>query len=67
MDHIALKTLMKYDNLTSRRARWMEILVIYFFKIEHRPGKKWAIWITYSESTKQTLNTLRTERMLNIF
>ncbi len=39
-DHAALKTLMKYDNLIPRRARWMEVLVTYFFKIEHRPEKK---------------------------
>src|SRR6266498_297629 len=31
---------MKHDNLTPRRARWMEVLATYFFKIEHRPGKK---------------------------
>jgi len=39
-DHVALKTLMKHDNSTLRRARWMEILTTYFFKIEHRLGKK---------------------------
>src|SRR6266542_913337 len=39
-DHAALKTLMKHDNLTLRRARWMEVLATYFFEIEHRPGKK---------------------------
>ncbi len=39
-DHAVLKTLMKHDNPTSRRARWMEVLVTYFFEIEHRPGKK---------------------------
>ena len=39
-DHAALKTLMKHDNPTPRRARWMEILATYFFEIEHRPGKK---------------------------
>ena len=39
-DHAALKTLMKHDNPTSRRARWMEVLATYFFKIEHRSGKK---------------------------
>jgi len=40
MDHTALKTLMKHDNPTPRRARWMEVLAIYFFEIEHRSGKK---------------------------
>ena len=39
-DHAALKTLMKHDNPTSRRARWMKVLATYFFEIEHRPGKK---------------------------
>ncbi len=39
-DYAALKTLMKHDNLISRRARWMEVLATYFFEIEHRPGKK---------------------------
>ncbi len=40
MDHAALKTLMKHDNPTLRRARWMKVLATYFFEIEHRPGKK---------------------------
>jgi len=40
MDHAALKTLMKHDNPTPRRARWMEVLATYFFEIEHRLGKK---------------------------
>ena len=39
-DHAALKTLMKHDNPIPRRARWMEVLVTYFFEIEHRSGKK---------------------------
>ena len=39
-DHAALKTLIKHDNLTPRRARWMEVLATYFFKIEHRLEKK---------------------------
>jgi len=39
-DHAALKTLIKYDNPTPRRARWMKVLATYFFEIEHRPGKK---------------------------
>ncbi len=39
-DHAALKTLMKHDNPTSRRAKWMEVLTTYFFEIEHRSGKK---------------------------
>src|SRR6266542_1648869 len=39
-DHAALKTLMKHDNPIPRRARWMEVLVTYFFEIEHRLGKK---------------------------
>ncbi len=39
-DHAALKILMKHDNLTPRRARWMEILATYFFEIEHRSEKK---------------------------
>ena len=40
IDYMILKTLMKYDNLTSRRARQMEVLVTYFFKIEYRLEKK---------------------------
>ena len=40
VDNVILKILMKYDNSTPRRARWIEVLVIYFFEIEHRPGKK---------------------------
>jgi len=40
MNHAALKILMKHDNLTPRRARWMEILATYFFEIEHRLEKK---------------------------
>ncbi len=39
-DHAALKTLMKHDNPTPRRARWMEVLATYFFEVEHRLGKK---------------------------
>jgi len=31
---------MKHDNPTPRRARWMEVLATYFFKIEHRLEKK---------------------------
>ncbi len=31
---------MKHDNPTSKRARWIEVLATYFFKIEHRPKKK---------------------------
>ncbi len=31
---------MKHDNPTLRRARWIEVLVTYFFEIEHRPEKK---------------------------
>jgi len=31
---------MKYDNPISRRVRWMEVLAMYFFEIEYRPGKK---------------------------
>ncbi len=40
IDHAALKTLMKHDNPTPRRVRWMKVLAIYFFEIEHRPEKK---------------------------
>ena len=40
MDHTALKTLIKYDNPTLRKARQIEVLATYFFKIEHRLGKK---------------------------
>src|SRR6266498_3149815 len=39
-DHAALKTLIKHDNPTPRRARWMEVLATYFFEIKHRSGKK---------------------------
>ena len=39
-NHAALKTLMKHDNPTPRRARWMELLATYFFEIEHRSRKK---------------------------
>ncbi len=39
-DHAVLKILIKYDNSTPRRARWMEVLATYFFEIEHRPEKK---------------------------
>jgi len=39
-NYAALKTLMKHDNPTLRRARWIEVLVTYFFEIEHRPEKK---------------------------
>ncbi len=31
---------MKHDNPTPRRARWMEVLVTYFFEVEYRSGKK---------------------------
>jgi len=31
---------MKHDNPILRRARWMEVLATYFFKIEYRPEKK---------------------------
>ena len=31
---------MKHDNLTSRSARWIEVLAIYFFEIEYRSEKK---------------------------
>ena len=39
-DHAALKILMKHDNPMPRRARWMEVLVTYFFEIEHKSEKK---------------------------
>ena len=39
-DHAVLKILIKYDKLIPWRAKWMEILTIYFFDIEHRSGKK---------------------------
>jgi len=39
-DHVVLKTLIKHNNPTSKKARWMKILAIYFFEIEHRSGKK---------------------------
>src|SRR6266540_1262309 len=39
-DHAALKMLMKHDNPIPRRARWIEVLITYFFKIEHRLEKK---------------------------
>ncbi len=39
-DYAALKTLMKHNNLTSRRVRWMEVLATYFFEIKHRLEKK---------------------------
>src|SRR6266542_3526234 len=39
-DYAALKTLMKHDNPTPRRARWMKVLATYFFEVEHKPGKK---------------------------
>src|SRR6266542_805001 len=39
-DYIALKILIKHDNPTPRRARWMEVLVTYFFEIEYRQEKK---------------------------
>ena len=53
MDHAALKTLMKHDNPTPRRARWMEVLATYFFEIEHRPGKKMG-YINYLSRINQT-------------
>jgi len=31
---------MKYDNPIPRKARWMEVLATYFFKIKYRPEKK---------------------------
>ncbi len=31
---------MKYDNPISKKAKWMEILAIYFFEIEHKLEKK---------------------------
>ncbi len=39
-DHATLKILMKYNNPTLRRARWMKVLATYFFKIEYKLGKK---------------------------
>src|SRR6266540_1565432 len=39
-DHTTLKTLMKHDNSTLRKARWMEVLTTYFFEIEYRSEKK---------------------------
>ena len=39
-DHAALKTLMKHDHPSPRRARWMEVLSSYHFDIQHKPGKK---------------------------
>ncbi len=52
-NHAALKTLMKYDNLTSRRARWMKILVTYFFEIEYKPKKKMG-YTNYLSRINQT-------------
>src|SRR6266498_2220501 len=39
-DHAALKTLIKHDNSTPRRARWIKVLATYFFEIKHKSGKK---------------------------
>ncbi len=39
-DHATLKTLMKHDHPLPRRARWMEVLSLYHFDIQHKPGKK---------------------------
>ncbi len=39
-DHAALKTFMKHEHPLPRRVRWMEILVSYYFEIQHRLGKK---------------------------
>src|SRR6266540_5213191 len=39
-DHAALKTLIKHDHPSQRRARWMEVLFSYHFDIQHKSGKK---------------------------
>ena len=39
-DHAALKILIKHDNPTPRRARWIKVLATYFFEIEYRLEKK---------------------------
>ena len=67
MDYVALKTLMKYDNLMSRRARWIEVLATYFFEIEHRPEKKMDHTDYLSRINQTNPKYLRTEKMLNIF
>jgi len=39
-DYTILKILIKHDNPILKRARWIEVLVTYFFEIKHRSGKK---------------------------
>src|SRR6266542_1232909 len=39
-DHAVLKTLMRHDHPSPRKARWMEVLSSYHFDIQHKSGKK---------------------------
>ncbi len=39
-DHAVLKTLMTYENPSSRRARWIEKMAPFNFTIYYRPGVK---------------------------
>ncbi|KAL3708702.1 hypothetical protein TMatcc_006686 [Talaromyces marneffei ATCC 18224] len=39
-DHLALQYFMTTKKLTSRQARWCELLNQYYFIIKHRPGKE---------------------------
>src|SRR6266542_5431965 len=39
-DHVILKTLMTHENLSPRRARWIEKMALFNFTIHYRPGVK---------------------------
>jgi len=66
MDHAALIWLCKRAELSSQVARWLEVLAEFFYRIEHRPGKKHgnADGLSWrpDEGCKQCLNIEKRDR-----
>lgn len=65
-DHLALQYFMTTKRLTSRQARWCELLHQSYFIIKHRPGKEntLADALTRRESTKVEGSEHRQQVML---
>ncbi len=69
-DHTVLKTLMTHENLSPRRARWIEKMASFNFTIHYRSGVKighanFALrmdMILPKDSTNASTNTLRVQK-----
>ncbi len=66
-DYATLKTLMKYDHPSQRRARWMEVLSSYHFDIQHKLGKKMGHADYLSRMNNTQTEFLGIEKMRSMF